>query len=54
MLWKYVSKIWNKTILETCTKLIKTMSERIKNVIKAKGDYLMVKNILINFLLVLI
>jgi hypothetical protein len=39
MLWKHISTIWNKITLETCTKLIETIPERIKNVIKAKGGY---------------
>ncbi|CAB4429059.1 unnamed protein product [Rhizophagus irregularis] len=38
-LWEHVSKIWNETLLETCTKLINTMPERINDVLKAKGGY---------------
>ncbi|GES85653.1 IS630 family transposase [Rhizophagus clarus] len=38
-LWEYVSKIWNETLLETCTKLIETIPERIQDVINAKGGY---------------
>ena len=39
MLWKQVSKVWNETALEACSKLIETMPERINDVIKAKGGY---------------
>jgi len=39
MLWEQVSKIWEETALETCTKLIESMPERINDVIKAKGGY---------------
>jgi hypothetical protein len=38
-LWNHVSQIWNETTLETCTKLIESMPERINDVIKAKGGY---------------
>lgn len=38
-LWKYVSQVWNETALETCTKLIETMPERIQDIINAKGGY---------------
>jgi hypothetical protein len=38
-LWEYVSQIWNDTTVETCTKLINSMPERINDVIKAKGGY---------------
>ncbi|GBC07227.1 hypothetical protein RclHR1_07310019 [Rhizophagus clarus] len=38
-LWEHVSQIWNKMALEACTKLIKSMPERIQDVINAKGDY---------------
>jgi hypothetical protein len=38
-LWEYISQIWNETALETCTKLIELMPERIWDVIDAKGGY---------------
>jgi len=38
-LWEYVSQVWNDTTVETCTKLINSMPERINDVIKAKGGY---------------
>ncbi|PKC53695.1 transposable element Tcb1 transposase, partial [Rhizophagus irregularis] len=38
-LWEYVSQVWNKTALETCTKLIETLPERIQDIINAKGGY---------------
>jgi len=39
MLWEKVSEVWNETSIETCTRLIETMPERINDVIKAKGGY---------------
>ncbi|GBC03550.1 hypothetical protein RclHR1_00520002 [Rhizophagus clarus] len=39
MLWEQISNVWNETALEACSKLIKTMPERINDVIKAKGGY---------------
>lgn len=39
MLWEQIHKIWEETALETCTKLIESMPERINDVIKAKGGY---------------
>jgi transposase len=39
MLWEQVSKVWNETALEACSKLIETMPERINDVIKAKEGY---------------
>ena len=38
-LWEHISQIWNETALETCTKLIESMPERVKDVINAKGGY---------------
>jgi hypothetical protein len=51
-LWEYVSQIWNDTTVETCTKLINSMPERINDVIKAKGGYTIPvgKNIWIKFI----
>ena len=39
MLQEQIYKIWEETALETCTKLIESMPERINDVIKAKGGY---------------
>ncbi|GES78590.1 hypothetical protein GLOIN_2v1459336 [Rhizophagus clarus] len=39
MFWKYITKTWNETTLETCIKLIEIMSERVEDIIKAKEDY---------------
>ena len=38
-LWEHISQIWNDTALDTCTKLIESMPERIQDVINAKGGY---------------
>ncbi|CAB4490366.1 unnamed protein product [Rhizophagus irregularis] len=38
-LWEHISKIWNETSLEACTKLINTMPERINDVLKAGRGY---------------
>ncbi|GBC01519.1 hypothetical protein RclHR1_04210005 [Rhizophagus clarus] len=38
-LWEHISQIWNEMALETCTKLIKIMLERIQDVINTKGGY---------------
>ncbi|PKY61069.1 hypothetical protein RhiirA4_333791, partial [Rhizophagus irregularis] len=38
-LWKYISQVWNEMALETCTKLIETMPERIQDIKNAKGGY---------------
>ena len=39
MLWEQIHKIWEETALETCTKLIESMPERINDIIKAKDGY---------------
>jgi len=38
-LWEKLQDVWNGIETEVCTKLISTMPERIKDVIKAKGGY---------------
>ena len=38
-LWEKISSTWNDIDIETCTKLIQTMPERIRDVIKQKGGY---------------
>lgn len=38
-LWEQIEKVWNDTSLEVCTKLIKSMPERVNDVLKARGGY---------------
>ena len=39
-LWQKLQYIWNNIEPETCLKLIDSMPERIRDVIKAKGSYI--------------
>ena len=39
MLWEHVEKVWNETSIDTCSTLIQSMPERIKDVLKSKGGH---------------
>jgi transposase len=38
-LWEQIQDVWNDINLEVCTKLIESMPQRIKDVMKARGGY---------------
>jgi hypothetical protein len=38
-LWEKVQQVWNEMDIDFCIKLIQSMPERIKDVIKARGGY---------------
>ena len=38
-LWKKIQSVWNNIEIDACTKLIRTMSQRIADVISQKGGY---------------
>lgn len=38
-LWEKIQDVWNSIETDVCTKLVGTMTERIRDVIKAKGGY---------------
>ena len=38
-LWDKLQVIWNNIELETCTKLIETMTERVDDLFSQKGGY---------------